>query len=156
MAPPCRADRGDRVTPLNAPLHEVLMAIKNTPHLIMRRPQNLPSFHTGHRDKFYEFRPDFRHDTKSCRELWDFVEDLIRRGYVKQFKAHEERDLLEPVLDKRKREKSVETRGNTKEHKRSVPSPRRDLKTANRVTEEILVISGGPMDGDRTNARKRV
>lgn len=92
---------------LNAPLHEVLMTIKNTLYLPMRRPWPLPLFHTGHRDKFCEFHQDFGHNTESYKELWDFIEDLIGRGYMKQFVAREERAHLEPMGDRGKRARSL-------------------------------------------------
>lgn len=75
------------------------MVIKNMPHLSMRRPQPLLPFHTKRRDQFYEFYQDFGHDTESRRELRDFIEDLISRGYMKQFVVHKERARLEPVRD---------------------------------------------------------
>lgn len=55
MAPPHKPDHGDMVTQLNALLDEVLMAIKNTAHLKMKRPQLLPLFHMRCMDKFCEF-----------------------------------------------------------------------------------------------------
>lgn len=62
---------------------------------------------------------------------------------MKQFVAREERARSEPVQDRRKRERSLEHIRDEKEQKRSVPSPRKDIQTENRITEEILMINGG-------------
>lgn len=58
------------------------------------------------------------------------------------------------MQDRGKRERSPKHRKNEREQKRSVPPLRRDIQNENRVTREVLMISGGPTDGDSANARK--
>lgn len=114
------------------------MAIKNTLHLPIRRPQPLG-------DKFYVFHQEFKHDTKSCRELQDFIKDLICRNYMKQFVAREGKVCSEPLWDKRERE-----RERSLEHRR-VRESKGDQYRGDRGNSDD---QRGPTDKDSTNTKK--
>lgn len=74
--------RTSQRTQLNAPLYEILTAIKNVPNL-MRRPNPIPPHQSRRKDRFCEFHQDYGHSTEQCIELKEFVEDLIDRGYMR-------------------------------------------------------------------------
>lgn len=74
---------------------------------------------------------------------------------MKEFVAREERARLEPVQDRRKRERSVKPRRNDREKRKSIPPLMRDIRIQNRVTREILMISEGIMNSDNANARNK-
>lgn len=131
-------------------MHEVLMAIKRTPNLMMR-PNPLPPSHTRRRDMCCEFHQDFGNITEECIELQEFVEDLIGRGYMKQFVA---RAQLKPAKFHRERDRSPLDRSYQRRDRRSLPPPRKEVRIENRVIGEILVISRGPIEMDNTNSKK--
>lgn len=82
------------------------------------------------------------------------MEDLINKGYMRQFIAQDRRARLEPVRDKRDRSQSSPVRGWLERDHRSQLADSREVWMDSQVTREILVISGGPTKRDSANSSK--
>ncbi|XP_065627769.1 uncharacterized protein LOC136066808 [Quercus suber] len=78
-------------TPLNAPIDQVLMQMKDEGALIFPRklksdPNKRP------RDKYCRFHHDHGHDTANCYNLKQQIEALIRQGKLQKFVSKERVD----------------------------------------------------------------
>lgn len=82
------------------------------------------------------------------------MKDLIDKGYIRQFIARDGRARSEPIRDKRDRSRSPPSHSQLRNDCRLQPANRREVRTDNRVTREMLVISGGPTERDSSNSKK--
>lgn len=94
-------------------------------------------------DKFYEFPQDFGHTIEQCIELREFMEDLIDRGYMQQLITRDGRVRSKTARDKKDSSRSLPAQGQQERDRRSQHIDRREVRTKNRITKKILVISGG-------------
>ena len=84
--PPTR--RFTNFTPLNTPIDQVLMQIKDErvltfPGKLKGNPSKRP------RDKYCRFHQDHSHDTSDCYDLKQQIEALIRQGKLQKFVGKE-------------------------------------------------------------------
>ena len=78
-------------TPLNAPIDQVLMQIKDEGALTF--PGKLKSDPSKRsRDKYYRFHRDHGHDTADCYDLKQQIEALIKQGKLQKFVNKERTD----------------------------------------------------------------
>lgn len=82
------------------------------------------------------------------------MEDLIDRGYMRQFITRDGRTRSEPIRGRRDKSRSPPGRGQPRNDSRSQLVDMREVRMNNKVTREILAISGGPTEGDSSNSRK--
>ena len=78
-------------TPLNMPLKQVLMQIKDNPSL--KWPEKMkgdPNKHNMNKD--YHFHRDHRHYTDECFDLKQQIENLIRQGKLRNFLGRDHKD----------------------------------------------------------------
>ena len=76
--------RSQQYTPLNTPLEQVLMQIKDDPSLKwLEKMKGDPN--KRNRNKYYCFHRDHRHDTNECCDLKQQIENLIRQGKLRNF-----------------------------------------------------------------------
>nr|XP_023884404.1 uncharacterized protein LOC111996645 [Quercus suber] len=83
--------RNQQYTPLNVPLEQVLMQIKDDPSL------NWPEKMKGdsnkrNRNKYCRFHRDHGHDTDECFDLKQQIENLIRQGKLRNFLGRDHKD----------------------------------------------------------------
>ena len=83
--------RSQNYTPLNAPLDQVLMHIKDDPSLKwpekMKRDPN-----KRNKNKYCRFHRDHGHDTDECYDLKQQIENLIRQGKLRHFVGKDYKD----------------------------------------------------------------
>ena len=87
--PPTR--RFASFTPLNTPIDQILMQIKDEG--VLTFPSKLkgnPSKRS--RDKYCHFHRDHNHDTSDCHDLKQQIETLIRQGKLQRFIGKERMD----------------------------------------------------------------
>ncbi|XP_065619075.1 uncharacterized protein LOC136063096 [Quercus suber] len=78
-------------TPLNMPLEQVLMQIKDEPSL--KWPEKLKGDpNKSNRNKYYRFHKDHGHDTDECFDLKQQIENLIRQGKLRNFLGRDHKD----------------------------------------------------------------
>ena len=78
-------------TPLNAPLEQVLMQIKDDPSL--KWPEKMKGDpNKRNRSKYCRFHRNHGHDTDECFDLKQQVENLIRQGKLKSFLGRDHKD----------------------------------------------------------------
>ncbi|XP_065630950.1 uncharacterized protein LOC136068151 [Quercus suber] len=118
-------------TPLNAPIDQVLMQIKDEETLTF--PGKLKSDPSKRsRDKYCRFHRDHGHDTAECYDLKQQIEALIRQGKLQKFVNKEKTD-----------------------HNRQEPAPRRDNERPRPPIGDIRMIVGGTAStGSSKKARK--
>ena len=76
--------RNQQYTPLNVPLEQVLMQIKDDPSL--KWPEKMKGDPNKHnRNKYSRFHRDHGHDTDECFDLKQQIENLIRQGKLRNF-----------------------------------------------------------------------
>lgn len=76
--------RNQQYTPLNVPLEQVLMQIKDEPSL--KWPEKMKGDpNKRNRNKYCRFHRDHGHDTDECFDLKQQIENLIRQGKLKNF-----------------------------------------------------------------------
>ena len=78
-------------TPLNAPLDQVLMQIKDEGTLtFLGKLKSDPTKRS--RNKYYRFHRDHGHDTADCYDLKQQIEALIKEGKLQKFVSKERTD----------------------------------------------------------------
>ncbi|XP_023893515.1 uncharacterized protein LOC112005492 [Quercus suber] len=83
--------RNQQYTPLNVPLEQVLMQIKDDPSL--KRPKKMKGDpNKRNRNKYCRFHRDHRHDTDECFDLKQHIENLIRQGKLRNFLGRDHKD----------------------------------------------------------------
>ena len=83
--------RNQQYTPLNTPLEQVLMQIKDYPSL--KWPEKMKGDpNKRNRNKYCRFHRDHRHDTDECYDLKQQIENLIRYGKLRNFLGREHKD----------------------------------------------------------------
>ena len=83
--------RNQQYTPLNAPLEQVLMQIKDDPSLKwLEKMKGDPN--KRNRNKYCRFHRDHGHDTDECFDLKQQIENLIRQGKLRGFLGRDQRD----------------------------------------------------------------
>ena len=76
--------RNQQYTPLNVPLEQVLMQIKDDPSL--KWPEKMKGDpNKRNRNKYCRFHRDHGHDTDECFDLKQQIENLIRQGKLRNF-----------------------------------------------------------------------
>ncbi|XP_065628093.1 uncharacterized protein LOC136066940 [Quercus suber] len=76
--------RNQQYTPLNVPLEQVFMQIKDEPSL--KWPKKMKGDPNKHnRNKYCHFHRDHEHDTDECFDLKQQIENLIRQGKLRNF-----------------------------------------------------------------------
>ncbi|XP_065622630.1 uncharacterized protein LOC136064614 [Quercus suber] len=76
--------RNQQYTPLNVPLEQILMQIKDEPSL--KWPEKMKEDpNKRNRNKYCRFHRDHGHDTDECFDLKQQVENLIRQGKLRNF-----------------------------------------------------------------------
>ena len=83
--------RNQQYTPLNAPLEQVLMQIKDDPSLKwLEKMKGDPN--KRNRNKYCRFHRDHGHDTDECFDLKQQIENPIRQGKLKGFLGRDHKD----------------------------------------------------------------
>ena len=84
-------ERSQQYTPLNMPLEQVLMKIKDDPSL--KWPEKMKGDpNKRNRNKHCHFHKDHRHDTDECFDLKQQIENLIRQGKLRNFLGRDHED----------------------------------------------------------------
>ena len=76
--------RSQHYTPLNAPLDQVLMQIKDDPSLKWLEKMK-GDLNKCNKNKYCRFHRDHGHDTDECYNLKQQIENLIRQGKLRHF-----------------------------------------------------------------------
>ena len=83
--------RNQQYTPLNTPLEQVFMQIKDDPSLKwLEKMKGDPNKHN--QNKYCRFHRDHRHDTDECFDLKQQIENLIRQGKLRNFLGRDYKD----------------------------------------------------------------
>ena len=83
--------RSQHYTPLNAPLDQVLMQIKDDPSL--KRPEKMKGDpNKCNKNKYFHFHRDHGHDTDECYNLNQQIENLIKQGKLRHFVGKDHKD----------------------------------------------------------------
>ena len=83
--------RSQQYTPLNTPLEQVLVQIKDDPSLKWpKKTKGNPNKHN--RNKYYRFNRDHGHDMDECFDLKQQIENLIRQGNLRNFLGRDQKD----------------------------------------------------------------
>ena len=83
--------RNHNYTPLNAPLDQVLMQIKDDPSL--KWPKKMKGDpNKRNKNKYCRFHKDHGHDTNECYDLKQQIKNLIRQGKLRYFVGRDHKD----------------------------------------------------------------
>ena len=83
--------RNQQYTPLNIPLEQVLMQIKDEPSL--KWPQKMKGDpNKCNRNKYCRFHRDHGHETDECFDLKQQIGNLIRQGKLRNFLGRDYKD----------------------------------------------------------------
>ena len=96
------SDRKTNFTPLDTPLDQVLMQIKDDVALtnkLKSNPNKRP------KNKYYHFHRDHGHDTSKCYDLKQQIETLIKQGKLQQFVRGRENQPRDPKPNRRVEER---------------------------------------------------
>ena len=103
--------RNQQYTPLNTPLEQVLMQIKDDPSL--KWPEKMKEDpNKCNQNKYCRFHRDHGHDTDECFDLKQQIKNLIKQGKLRNFLG---RDYKDEKL-KAKVEESTSTRRNKSDY----------------------------------------
>ena len=83
--------RNQQYTPLNVPLEQVLMQIKDDPSLKWQEKMKGDP-NKRNRNKYCRFHRDHEHDTDECFDLKQQIENLIRQGKLRNFLGRDYKD----------------------------------------------------------------
>ena len=83
--------RNQQYTPLNVPLEQVLMQIKDDPSLKWQEKMKGDP-NKRNRNKYCRFHRDHEHDTDECFDLKQQIENLIRQEKLKNFLRRDYKD----------------------------------------------------------------
>ena len=118
--------RNQQYTPLNMPLEQVLMQIKDDPSL--KWPEKMKGDPNKYNmNKYCRFHRDHGHDTDECFDLKQQIENLIRQGKLRNFLGRDHKDK--------------KLKGKIEESSRP-------------PVEEIRVIIGGSSTGQSSKSKK--
>ncbi|XP_021771338.1 uncharacterized protein LOC110735180 [Chenopodium quinoa] len=131
-----RPGRFDQCTPLTQSRSHIFSLNKDDDK--WQRPQRMVN-RNHDPSKWCDFDRDHGHTTDECTHLKDNIEDLVRRGYLNQFKQH--------VDPPRRRDEDRIGRDRRGGHRGPAEDRDRDSKLESRV----YVISGGPVHGGTMN-----
>ncbi|XP_056696908.1 uncharacterized protein [Spinacia oleracea] len=124
-------------TPLALPRKEIFSLNRNDEK--WKLPGKLKSNPARrNKNKWCEFHDDFGHHTEECNSLKDNIEDLVRRGYLKQY-----------LLDRRE-EKEKAASG--KQHEQP---QKRVYEATGHKKNDILVVFGGQKSGQASKKHLR-
>ncbi|XP_056685681.1 uncharacterized protein [Spinacia oleracea] len=127
-------------TPLTIPRREIFSLHKDDEK--WKLPDKLRSNPLRrNKNKWCEFHDDFGHTTEECNSLKDNIEDLIRRGYLKQY-------LLDRRTEREEKEKA--TSGKLQEQ-----AQRRVHETEGQKKKPIVVVFGGQRSGHASKQHLR-
>ena len=83
--------RNQQYSPLNTPLEQVLMQIKDDPSL--KWPKKMKGDpNKRNRNKYFRFHRDHGHDTDECFDLKQQIKNLIRQGKLRNFLERDYKD----------------------------------------------------------------
>ena len=83
--------QSQQYTPLNMPLEQVLIQIKDNPSLKwLEKIKGYPN--KRNRNKYYRFHKDHGHDTDKCFDLKQQIENLISQGKLRNFLGRDHKD----------------------------------------------------------------
>ena len=83
--------RNQQYTPLNMPLEQVFMQIKDDPSL--KWPEKMKGDpNKRNRNKYYCFNRDHEHDMDECFDLKQQIKNLIRQGKLRNFLGQDHKD----------------------------------------------------------------
>ena len=83
--------RNQNYKPLNAPLDQVLIQIKDNPSL--KWPEKMKGDpNKRNKNKYCRFHRDHRHDTDECYDLKQQIKNLIRQGNLRHFVGRDHKD----------------------------------------------------------------
>ena len=86
-------------TPLNTPLDQVLMQIKDDSSLKwLEKMKGDPN--ECNKNKYYRFHRDHGHETNKCYDLKHQIENLIRQGKLRNFFGRDHKDERLPMKGK--------------------------------------------------------
>ena len=69
------------------PVHQVLEKIKSEPYF--RWPNKMAGESTKQNQNLYcQYHQDHRHTTENCRNLWNYLDQLVREGKLKHLLHH--------------------------------------------------------------------
>ncbi|XP_023908356.1 uncharacterized protein LOC112020038 [Quercus suber] len=158
--------RNQQYTPLNVPLEQVLMQIKDDPslkwHEKMKGDPN-----KRNRNKYCHFHRDHGHDTDKCFDLKQQIENLIRQGKLRNFLGRDHKDEklkgkvekssrpplgeIRVIMGGRARTTDEQAITFTDEDARGIHHPHDDaivitLVIANYTTKRVLIDNGSSAD----------
>ena len=84
------------------PVHRVLEKIKNEPYF--KWPNKMVGESMRHNQNFYcQYHQDHGHTTEDCRNLWNYLDQLVREGKLKHLlhhsSGHQSQTRQEPQRD---------------------------------------------------------
>ena len=83
--------RSQQYTPLNMPLKQVLMQIKDDPSL--KWPEKMKGdLNKRNKNKYCRFHRDHGHDMDECFDLKQQIENLIKQGNLRNFLGRDHKD----------------------------------------------------------------
>ncbi|XP_075650162.1 uncharacterized protein LOC142620721 [Castanea sativa] len=140
------AGRYTSFTPLNAPIDQVLMQIKDEetltfPGKLKGDPNKRP------RDKYFRFHQDHGHDTADCYDLKQQIAALIRQGRLQRFVNKERADPPQNQAPRRDNDRPKQPIGDIRMivgSTMTARSSKKARKTYLRTVQNIQMTSSAP------------